>query len=221
MSGIGPFSGKSALIFDLDGTLVETGQIHDAAFRKTLHHYGIDDFDYTRFAGHKTEQVMDQVFAEAGIAAKASLVGEATEKKQCEAQEAISTQIKCVPGAIEFLRLAERIGYRLAIGTGASRKGAELSLKSAHMAAFFEVIVTGDDVKRGKPAPDIFLKAINKFGVNKDECVVFEDSPPGLVAARAAGLDVLILETASPCFADTYGHVDYFDFQALSRSIIR
>ena len=96
--------------------------------------------------------------------------------------------------------MLHRQGIPMAIGTGSVRHGALNTMKSAGIDQLFDIIVTPDDVPpgRGKPCPDIFLLAAEKMGVNPADCVVFEDAQPGLEAAKAAGMDSVLVETRRP-----------------------
>lgn len=219
MRGNRTLAGKSALIFDLDGTLVDSTAIHCAAFRQVFDQYGIKKFDYGRYQGHRTEDVITDVFSEAQISVDADIVKLATAQKQKTAREAIGRTLSAVPGAVEFLKRASRANFKLAIGTGASKRGAEASLKAAQLDSFFEVIVTVNDVTQGKPAPDIFLRAAELLDVPKENCLVFEDSISGFLAARAAEIDVVILESASFDFPEIVENVPVFNYRELLNAI--
>ncbi|MDX1388234.1 MAG: HAD family phosphatase [Acidobacteriota bacterium] len=100
------------------------------------------------------------------------------------------------PGLCELLDHLEETATRMALATSTPRNEAMLTL--GEMAARFGAIVTGDDVERSKPEPDIFLAAAERLGVEPSRCVVLEDSEPGVLAARAAGMRVIVVPDIKP-----------------------
>jgi sugar-phosphatase len=103
-----------------------------------------------------------------------------------------------VPGALEFVRAAARDGYRLAVVSGALRREVELVLREAGLGTYFNVIVAAEDVRACKPDPEGYLRAREQLGVLPEQCVVIEDSLPGLAAARAAGMRCVMVATSHP-----------------------
>jgi beta-phosphoglucomutase-like phosphatase (HAD superfamily) len=89
-------------------------------------------------------------------------------------------------------------GTRLALASGSERAVVDAVLKMARLSRYFPVTVTGSDIERGKPEPDIFLRAATQLGVAPEGCVVIEDSRPGVTAARAAGMRVIAITNTHP-----------------------
>lgn len=110
--------------------------------------------------------------------------------------EAQRHEVPLRPGVIELLDDARDAGWPVAIGTGALRERLEHHLGHLGVLDRFDEIVTAADVARGKPAPDIFVEAARRLGRAPSECFVFEDSPPGYEAARAAGMSVVVCPCA-------------------------
>jgi HAD superfamily hydrolase (TIGR01509 family) len=100
-------------------------------------------------------------------------------------------EIRPFPGALGLLTALRRAGLRLALATSTERPRAEVRLAGTGLLEAFDATVTGDEVVRGKPAPDIFLLAAERVGTNPDACWVIEDSQAGVTAARAAGMRVI------------------------------
>jgi HAD superfamily hydrolase (TIGR01509 family) len=100
-------------------------------------------------------------------------------------------------GARELLARLRRQGARLALASASKRSWVVATLSALDLGTAFDVVVTGDDVKSGKPSPDIFLLAAGRLGVSPTRCVVIEDSPNGVLAAKRAGMTAVALRTAS------------------------
>ena len=98
------------------------------------------------------------------------------------------------PGAVEVLDYCKKEGYLMAIGTSTPRDVANCCMRNAGIESYFDFTVTGDEVKRGKPHPDIYLKVVEHFGVDKCEAVVLEDGHNGSQAAINAGIPLITVE---------------------------
>ncbi len=184
---------RRAFIFDLDGTLVDTAPCHAEAFSAVLQDEGVTGFVYAEFAGRRTDDVFRTVLGRAGRSASAAHVATLVRRKRDKAVELIERHPALLPGAAAFLDACRGAGKRLAVATSASRTGAETSLRANGLDGLFEAIVTGDDVARAKPAPDIFEAALDRLACVASDCIVFEDSEAGYAAARSAGLDVIVV----------------------------
>lgn len=108
-------------------------------------------------------------------------------------RERINHPIPTRPGLHEALEAFDAKGLRKAVGTSSGRPMAEVKLRSAGIDGRFDSLVTGTDVKRGKPEPDIFLKCAETLGVSPSACLVLEDSPMGIRAAKAAGIRSIMI----------------------------
>ena len=102
--------------------------------------------------------------------------------------EMIMGNLSTMPGAAEIVTFGREVGLRLALATSNRRHQATISLEQTGLSSLFDAEVTGDEVERGKPAPDIFALAAVRIGVDPERCVVFEDAPAGVAAAAAAGM---------------------------------
>src|SRR5215472_3410959 len=99
------------------------------------------------------------------------------------------------PGVRSLLARARALGMRGGVASSSKRTWIDATLRSLHITDAFEVIVSGDEVTHGKPAPDIYLLASRRIGVPPEQCVAIEDSPKGILSARAAGMTVLAVRT--------------------------
>lgn len=178
-------SGRRLFIFDLDGTLADTSPIHAAAFAEALAPFGIA-VDYGAIAGFATADAMRELLEGAGhVADEATIIG-LVAAKRAAAREGL-TQVQPLPGAREFISRAA-CSHRLALCTSAARETALRTLKALGLGLDFDPLVTADEARRAKPAPDAFLAVLEQAGVSAADALVFEDSEAGIAAASAAGI---------------------------------
>lgn len=175
-----------AVIFDMDGTLVDSEKVHRHAFLKGLDYLGVDyDYDKTMDFLLKNAGIPDSVFAEDFVeehkldfSAK-----EILDLKRNNYYELIDSEVEAYPGAVDFVKnLSGK--YKLAIATSSSQEDMEAVLKKIGLFDVFDVKVSGAKLKNPKPAPDIFLLTAEKLGVDIKDCLIFEDSLHGLMAAK-------------------------------------
>ena len=173
------------LIFDCDGTLVDTMPVHFLAWTKVLEGRGLElsEKRFYEFAGMPTQKIVEILSHEQGI--KVSAEDIAHEKEQM--------YIASIPGVQRISRVVDiaqrESGKRkLAVASGGWKNVVRQALKAAKLEGLFPVIVGADDVTHGKPAPDVFLKAAEQMGLRPDECLVYEDGELGFQAATAAGM---------------------------------
>jgi beta-phosphoglucomutase len=179
--------GKKLLIFDFDGTIVNTLPLHAKAFKQTLSPLGIE-VDYSKIAGLKTVDAIRKCLLDSTIICCDEKLQELVAAKQKAVRNMISQELIALPGVNDFLCWAQA-RYGLSIATSGSRETVELSLRKLGYLGFFEPVVCAEDVERSKPAPDSFLQVLRLTGTAHIEALVFEDSEAGFQAARSAGLD--------------------------------
>jgi len=178
----------AALVFDCDGTLVDTMPAHFLAWRATMSKHGID-FTEARFyelGGVPTQRIVAMLAREAGLMLDAAAI--AHEKE--EAYYALSDRIAAIEPVVAIAR-DHRGRLPMAVATGSVRASAERSLKKIGVFDWFEAIVAAEDVAHPKPAPDVFLEAARRLGVTPARCRAFEDTDLGLEAARRAGMEAV------------------------------
>jgi HAD superfamily hydrolase (TIGR01509 family) len=194
-----------ALIFDVDGTLAETEEIHRRAFNETFAHFGLGwewsvptyaELLQTTGGKERIRQFARLVDGPSRLDLSDQRVAELHRFKTRRYAELIAAgACRLRPGVAERLRVAEARGQQLAIATTTSRGNVEALLDATLGpigTSLFSVIVAGDEVDRKKPAPDVYLKVLRDLAVPTDECLAIEDSRNGLVAASQAGISVLI-----------------------------
>ena len=190
-----------ALIFDVDGTLAETEEVHRQAFNETFAAQGLDwhwsKEDYRTLlhtTGGKERMVKQRENLGSGPS-DAQIADLHKAKTQRYVEIIASGQVSLLPGVAELISRARSAGLRLAIATTTSRANVEALIAATlrkPAGEIFEVIAAGDDVAQKKPAPDVYLLALQGLGLPAAACLAFEDSRPGLAAAKAAGLRVVV-----------------------------
>ncbi|HUO06962.1 MAG TPA: HAD family phosphatase [Phycisphaerae bacterium] len=176
------------LIFDCDGTLVDTMPLHYVAWVKALEQVGIQfpEERFYSFAGAPTRTIIEILAKEQHIDCDPLQVAIDKEKLYTENLE----QLEPIHSVIEIAR-REKGKRKLAVASGGWKRVVKASLTVVGIEDMFEAIVGADDVAHGKPAPDVFLKAAELLHLRPEECVVYEDGEMGIQAAEAAKMRVI------------------------------
>lgn len=183
------------LIFDLDGTLVDSMPAHFQAWCKALDEHGApgvfkEDIFYA-MGGRPTKDIVAELNGEMNL----SLDPDAVSTSKREAYLELLDQIEVIPVITDFVK--ENHGnVPMAVATGGTRKIAEKTLEILGLSDYFTSVVTADDVSCGKPDPEVFLLAAERIGIPPSECVAFEDAAPGIIAAQSAGMKVVTVPTS-------------------------
>jgi len=190
----GEFSHKRHLLFDLDGTLVDSSPAHAEAFVAALrpaHPELARRFDYPAHQGRPTSEV----FASLGLT-DAAEVAALTGRKQAFYRAAVAGgRVGLFPGVRSLLQDLLAAGRRLHVVTGASRGSTDAILECTGLRPLLTGIITAEDTGPGKPAPDPFLHVLRLHRLPPEACLVIEDAGNGVESARRAGLDVVLVNT--------------------------
>jgi len=196
-------------IFDLDGVLIDSSKIHFMGWKKVLGRFNMD-LDYETFRknyfGKRGQDTLELIFGEEKFSPEeAKRISDEVDSNFVGTVAEVGVPIN---GALEFVRLLKESGEKIALATSAPRQNVDAFLDAFSLRGVFDAEVCGDDVSKGKPDPEVFLKAMLQLGENQKECVVFEDSLPGVAAAKASGaICVALLTTAS---REVLKAADYF-----------
>lgn len=214
--------GLQAIIFDFDGVIADTEPLHYAALRHVLlAEFGITLTTteyYADYLGYDDRGCFKAALAAHQRPVTSGLIDELVRKKGRAYLAALGTDLKLFPGVQDLIWEAAR-GYRLAIASGALRHEIELILKQAGLRKAFSHITSAEDVSQGKPSPQPFLKAMAGLNalasprpLHPADCLVIEDSLPGIRGARAAGMKVLAV-------ANTHSIQDLHEADSVASSL--
>jgi len=197
-----------ALIFDVDGTLAETEEAHRAAFNQTFAdwglgwHWSMDDYRaLLKTTGGKERMRAHQATLPAGARRLSDDEIAALHKEKTARYGAIlaAGALELRPGVADLIAAARAAGLKLAVATTTNMPNVEALCACCWgrpAAEVFDVIAAGDMVAAKKPAPDVFVLALEKLGLAPEDCLAFEDSRNGVKSARGAGLRVLVTPSA-------------------------
>lgn len=193
-------------LFDLDGVLVDTTPCHARAFDALWDSIGVAGPAYDDIAGRRTLEVIRDYAGH--LATSDEQLEEWVRFKQQHARECLATVPLAFPDSAACLEAVHRAGRTIALGTGASRATTMAILDRLGWTHYFSVIVTADDVTRGKPSPDVHTLAIERSRMLPTHTLIIEDSRSGLDAAVATGADVVSVHTGlvaeGPNFRDAF-----------------
>jgi HAD superfamily hydrolase (TIGR01509 family) len=177
----------AALIFDMDGLLVDSEPASEAALRAFLHGHG-HELALETVTGALGRRLPEAIAVVAEVYALPGSIDDLVATFDALRLEALRGAIVAMPGASDLLDWAAANRLPCALATSSFRHQAEVALAEAGLEGRFDVEVTGDEVAHGKPEPDLFLLAARRLGMAPEACLVFEDAPAGLEAAARAGM---------------------------------
>ncbi len=185
-----PDDGYDAVIFDLDGTLVDSMPAHFAAWCEALAKHDAprvfpEDVFYA-MGGRPTKDIVKELNGECGLKLD-------PEEVAVDKRKAFLRHLDDVVIIDDVVAFAESLRGKMpmAIATGGTRIVAEKTLQAVGLSDLFDEVVTANDVVCGKPAPDIYLEAASRLEIAPERCLVFEDAPAGMMAAQSAGMTVV------------------------------
>lgn len=206
-----------AIVFDCNGVISDDEPLHFQGLRRALAEAGIsiDERAYLeKYLAFDDKGSIARAFAEAGKPCSPAVRDDFAERKRRYYAELVANDLRIFPGVAAFVRAAAA-RYAAAIGSGALRPEIDMILAKAGLAGCFRVIVSAEEIARCKPAPDCYLRVLEKLRAlpefEKDElraaeCLVIEDSKGGVTAARSAGMRVAAVLNSYP--AEQLGHAD-------------
>lgn len=196
--GIPAAPGDFGVIFDWDGVIVDSAAQHEASWELLAAEArrALPAGHFKASFGRKNEWIIPHLFRWTG---NLSEVRQLSLRKEALYRELVAAQgLKTWPGVGELLRNLQREGVRCWIGSSTQRENITAVMAAIGLGSFFGGMVASEDVSQGKPHPEVFLKAAEGLRQAPGQCVVFEDSPAGIAAARAAGMKVVGVATTHP-----------------------
>jgi beta-phosphoglucomutase len=177
-----------AIIWDVDGTLVDTAEQHFRAWARLAAEINLPftRADFAATFGMRNPEIIRKLFDPNADAEKCRVLGERKEDLYRASVREEGTQL--LPGVAALLAAFDGAGWPQAVGSSAPPGNLDLLLGLTDTRRYFAAVVTGDDVERGKPDPEVFLTAAEKLGVTPNRCVVFEDAVAGVEAAKAGNM---------------------------------
>lgn len=177
-----------AVLWDMDGTLIDSAEYHWLAWQETMRHEGtpITHADFMGTFGQRNDVVLRGYF---GDDFPPDEIDRIADFKEAEYRRLLRAGgIAFLPGARGWIARLHAAGWRQAIASSAPRANVETVIEVLAADDLFDALVCGEDVTRGKPDPQVFLTAAAALGVRPDRCIVVEDAPAGVEAARRAGM---------------------------------
>ncbi|HWY79735.1 MAG TPA: HAD family phosphatase [Candidatus Sulfotelmatobacter sp.] len=188
-----------AVIFDVDGTMVDSEPIHIDAWGKTLQFYNHRLHDLSpelqaNMAGKKPAIIAQEMVEDLHLSISPEIL---LQKKTNIFMQMIKTDLQGMPGVVSSIKQLKKDGYKLGIGTSLTKDYVDIVLKYLNVRKYFDMIVTGDEIKNGKPHPDTYLTVAKKLGVKPEECIVIEDATSGIKSAKTAGCLCIAIENSN------------------------
>jgi beta-phosphoglucomutase len=216
---------QMAVIFDLDGVLVDTGLFHKQSWYDLAEREGFQMTDKIFYAtfGMQNYQIIPMLVG--GELPTSEEIDRMSDWKEQRYRELIAGRMELLPGVKMLIDDLKNNGFLLAVGTSAPKKNLDFMLDNTSLQNSFDACVTGEEVSNGKPAPETFLKAAQKLAVATSDCVVVEDAVHGVQAGKAARMVVVAVTTTSSkaelaeadMIVDSLGQINAGDFIKLLR----
>ncbi len=191
-----------ALIFDMDGVLVDSEPLHLRAFQEIMQRYGQlwTEEENRRFLGQKDIEIAAIMIEELSMPVTPHAM---VDEKETILREIFKKELAPRPGLMSILKIAESMSLPMAVASSATLPTIELVVDLLGIRSSFKTLTSGDEVPKGKPAPDVFLLAAKRLDADPARCLVIEDTLNGIRAAKAAGMKCV----AIPC--DATRHEDH------------
>lgn len=186
---------RRAALFDLDGVVVDSSQFHYESWVKLGEEVGFvmtHDFFLKTF-GQRNDTIIRQLVPNA----TEEQIAEWGARKEELYREVARNRLVPLPGSVDLIFGLKELGFKLAIASSTPRINIAFAIEQLKLGNFFDDFVGAEDVKHGKPSPEVFLKAAEKVGVSPERCVVFEDAVVGVIAAKRGGMKCVAVTTTS------------------------
>lgn len=191
-----------AVIFDLDGVLIDSYRAHYQSWLEMARSEGLvfTEADFAATFGRTSRETIASCWGEKRF--DAAKIKQLDDFKEAAFRRIVAADFPTMPGALDLLRALRDAGFRLAVGSSAPPDNVHQAVDLLGCRELFQAIVTGADVVRGKPDPQVFLVAAERLGAAPRRCAVVEDAPAGVAAANAAGMTCIGLMSTGRTPAD-------------------
>lgn len=187
------------LIFDMDGVLLDTERIYFSCWQKSAAEFGYTLKPEYAFAVRSCCQRYAEPYLKRMLGTEFDYLAVRNRRRELVSQYIAEYGISQKPGVAKLVQFCKSKGIQVAVATATARELAKERLTLAGISGFFSEIIGGDQVKRGKPDPDIYQTAAQALGIPVHECVAVEDSPNGIIAAFAAGCkSIMVPDLTAP-----------------------
>ena len=178
-----------AVIFDMDGVLVDSEPFHVQNEKLMFHKLGLDisDEEHARYMGTATDVMWEQIIRERNLSLDVAETTMQTIQQEIPYFQSFD-KIDPMPGLVNLLEKLQKSGIPMAVASSSDKAIIDIILEKSGLRKYFEHAVSSSEVGKSKPEPDVFLHAAKLLGVAPENCLVFEDSKNGIKAAKAAGM---------------------------------
>jgi len=190
-------SSIKAVIWDMDGVIVDTAPYHFSAWQEAFQKRGVKftEEDFRRNFGQRNDTIIRNILGD-GISQ--SELDTISEEKEEDFRKKVRQNIKPLPGAIELMKLLIEHGFKMALASSAPIENIKIQTEGLGISDWFQSIISGKDVTEGKPSPQSFLLSAQRLGADPKNCVVIEDAVAGVTAAKRAGMRCLAVTNTHP-----------------------
>ena len=186
-----------AVIWDMDGVIADTAPYHLRAWQEVFQKRGVNfpEDDFKRNFGQRNDTIIRNTLGKDISPSEIDVI--AAEKEE-NFRQRVKNDIKPLPGAIKLIKSLKEHGFTQALASSAPIENIRLVIRGLGIENFFQAIVSGREVKEGKPSPQGFLLAAKKLGVEPQDCIVIEDAIAGVAAAKRSGMHCLAVTNTHP-----------------------
>ena len=176
-----------AVIFDMDGLMIDSEPLHKEAWQITLRHFGyeLDEALFAQLVGLRTREDAVLLREHFHLPVKAEVLAR---QRNDLFLASLPGRVKPMPGLRELIAQVRGCGLFSAVATSGERRYVDAVVRELNLDGVFDAMAVAEDVARGKPAPDVYLLAARRLGLPPAQCLALEDAPNGVLAAKAAGV---------------------------------
>ena len=190
-------SNLKAVIWDMDGVIVDTAPYHFSAWQEAFRKRGTKytEEDFLRNFGRRNDAIIRNILGGGISQSELDTISEEKEENFCKK---VRQNIKPLPGAVRLMKLLIEHGFKMALASSAPIENIKIQTEGLGISDWFQSIISGKDVTEGKPSPQSFLLSAQRLGADPKNCVVIEDAVAGVTAAKRAGMRCLAVTNTHP-----------------------